>query len=595
MHIPFIKRINIFLIFCFLVYSPMLSKEILLEQSLQGLNEYINEAMKNWNAPGLAICIVKDGKVILSEGYGFRDIKNNFKVTSKTLFAIASCTKAFTATALGILVDQGKIKWDEPVRRYLPSFKLNDSVVSEWITPRDMLTQRSGLPGHDLMWYNTSATRKELFDRMQYLKLSRDFRTVFQYCNLMYMTAGYSIGQVAGTTWENFIQKHIFDPLGMKESNFSVEASKKASDFALPYKEKEGKIVEIPFRNIDVIGPAGSINSNLEEIAKWLLLNLNKGKFGDKQVISEASLNQVHSPQIIMTTAVTDEFSYQSYAMGWAVTSYRGHHLVHHGGGIDGFTSYMSIMPRENIGIVVLTNSNSGSLSMAVTYRAYDRLLGLDPIPWSKRYLEEFSKFKEQYEKQKKEKDKDRKLNTSLTHSLEQYAGDFKNPGYGIISIKEEKNQLAAVYNSNTYPMRHYHYDIFELTDALGRDHKVFFLIDEKGNISSLSVQFEPTVEALVFTRMAEKEMMQRGFLEKFVGNYELQGATVTVTLKGENTLTISFAGQEVELIPYKGTEFKFKNFPGISVEFRIDASSTVTDAVIKQPGGTVVAKKKKS
>jgi len=571
----------------------MLSKEILSEQSLQGLNEYINEAMKDWNAPGLAICIVKDGKVILSKGYGFRDIKNNLKVTSQTLFPIASCTKAFTATAMGILVDQGKIKWDEPVRNYLPSFKLNDSVVSERMTPRDILTQRSDLPGHDLMWYNTSATRKELFDRLQYLKLNRDFRTVFQYCNLMYMMAGYSIGQVAGTTWEEFIQKHIFDPLGMNENNFSVENSKKSSDFALPYKEKEGDIMEIPFRNVDVMGPAGSINSNLEEMAKWLLLNLNKGKSGDLQVISEASLNQVHSPQIIMTTAITGEFSYQSYAMGWAVTSYRGHHLVHHGGGIDGFTSYMSIMPRKNIGIVVLTNSNSGSLSMAVTYRVYDQLLGLDTIPWSKRLLEEFSKVKEQFKKQKIKKDKDRKLNTKPTHSLEQYSGDFENLGYGIISIKREKDQLVAVYNSNIYPMRHYHYDIFELTDALGRDQKVFFFIDEKGKIRSLSVQFEPTVEALVFTRMVEKEMMQKGFLEKFVGNYELQGATVTITLKGENILTISFAGQEVELVPYKGTEFKFKSFPGVSVEFKIDASGTVIDAVIKQPGGTVVAKKK--
>jgi len=593
MHILFIKRISLFLILCLLIWSPIISKEVISEPSLWGFGEYINEAMKDWNSPGLAICIVKDGKVILSEGYGFRDLKNNLKVTPKTLFALGSCTKAFTATAMGILVDQGKIKWDEPVRRYMPSFKLNDFVVSDRVTPRDMLTHRLGLPGHDLMWYNTSATRKELFNRLQHLKLNRDFRTVFQYSNLMYMAAGYSIGHVAGTTWEDFIQKHIFNPLGMKVSNFSVEESKKASDFALPHKEKEEEIMEIPFRHVDAMGPAGSINSNLEEMAKWLLFNLNKGKFGDKQVISEASINQVHSPQIIMTTEVKDEFSYQSYAMGWAVTSYRGHHLIHHGGGIDGFISYISFMPRENMGIVVLTNSNSGSLSMAVTYRAYDQLLGLDQIPWSKRLLEEYSKAIEQFKKQQQINDKNQKFNTKPALSLEKYPGDFENPGYGIISIKKEKDQLVAIYNSITYPLRHYHYDIFELTDALGRNNKVFFFIDEKGNISSFSVQFEPTVEAIVFTRMAEKEMMQKGFLEKFVGNYEFQGANVTITLKGENTLTISFAGQEVELVPYRGTEFKFKSFPGISVEFRIDDSGAVTDAVIKQPGGIVVAKKK--
>ncbi|MBM3285296.1 MAG: beta-lactamase family protein, partial [Candidatus Aminicenantes bacterium] len=348
---------------------------------LKGFNEFVTKGMADWKVPGMAISIVKDGKVIFAEGFGFRDVKQGLKVTPQTLFAIGSCSKAFTATAVGILADEGKVDWDKPVRTYLPSFKLQDVVASERMTPRDLLSHRSGLPRHDLMWYGSSYTRKELFDRLQYLKPNKDFRAVWQYQNLMFMTAGYLVGEMAGTTWEDFVRNRILEPLDMKETNFSVNDSQKAADFALPYREKKEQVEQIPFRNIDAIGPAGSINSSVVEMANWVMLNLNKGKFKDKQVISEGALAQIQSPQMLMPTPIQyDELLYASYGMGWMVVPYRGHLLLQHGGGIDGFTALVAFLPRDNIGAVILTNMNGTALPSIILYNILDRLLGLSQV-----------------------------------------------------------------------------------------------------------------------------------------------------------------------------------------------------------------------
>ena len=563
--------------------------------NLEGFDKFITDVMAEWKVPGLAISIVKDGKVLYSRGFGSRNIKEGLEVTPHTLFAIGSCSKAFTAAAMGILVDEGKLDWDKPVREYLPSFKLEDLFASQGMTPRDLVCHRSGLPRHDLVWYNSSADREELFERLQYLEPSKDFRTTYQYQNLMFMTAGYLVGQIADTTWEKFVKERIFEPLGMGESNFSVEDSKKAQDFALPYMEKEEKVVEIPFRNIDNVGPAGSINSNVTDMANWLLLNLSNGKFGEKQIISENTLQEIHSPQMISSKILRyDELFYSTYGMGWAITAYRGHLMLLHGGGIDGFTALVSLMPKDNIGLVILTNLNGNPAPSIVAYNVYDRLLGLDHVPWNKRMKEELEKAKKEGEKAKKEKDEDRKPNTQPSHPLDDYAGDYKHPGYGVMTIQKDGEQLKVVYNSTEFPMRHYHYDIFEVENEMwDATYKISFLTDIKGNIGSLSAQLEPAVEPIVFTRMPEKEMMERSFLEQFIGEYELVNVTVSVFLKGE-TLALSVPGQpEYELVPYQGTEFNIKNLKGYSVEFVLDEKGLVIESKFKQPNGVFTAKKK--
>ncbi len=563
---------------------------------MQWLHDLINNTMQEWKVPGLAIAIVKDNQIIFCEGFGLRDVEKGLKVTPQTLFAIGSCTKAFTTMAMSILVERGKLDWDKSVRNYLPSFKLFDSYVSEHMTPRDLVTHRSGLAGHDFMWHGTPFTRQELFERLQYLEANYELRTSFQYQNLMYMTAGYLAGEISGSSWEKFVQQEIFNPLDMRESNFSVTRSQEAEDFALPYfEEKNDEVTEIPFCNLDAIGPAGSINSNVTDMAKWVLLNLNQGKYDDKQIISPATLNQLHTPQFVIPEPLKyPEILHSSYGLGWFINAYRGHNLVHHGGNIDGFSALTTLLPQDNIGMVILTNLNVTPLPIILAYHVCDRLLGLDEVPWNERIKEKVAQSKEADKKAQEKTSSKRKPGTQPSHPLEDYTGDFEHPAYGILSVEINGNHLIAKYNLIEFELQHYHYDIFEIKfEPIQFSGLVSFFTDTQGNISSLSVPLEPAVKPLLFTRMPEKGMKETSFLEKFVGDYELFEQLLTISLR-DNDLVASIVGQpDYELVPYKGTEFNLKNLSGFSIKFALDFVGVVTEAVISQPNGVFTAKKK--
>lgn len=569
--------------------------------NLKGFSEFVARTMAEWKVPGMAVAIVKDGKVIFAEGFGLRDVKNNLKVTPRTIFAIGSSSKAFTATTVGILADDGKLDWDKPVREYLPTFKLWDDFASEQMTPRDLLCHRSGLPRHEFMWIGSPFSRQELFNRLSFLEPSHNFRTVFQYQNQMIMTAGYLVGELSHSTWEEFTRKRIFEPLGMTSSSFSIEDMKAAADHSLPYGEKKDKVVEIPYRNIDAVGPAGSINSNIVDMANWVILNLNKGKFAGQQVVSEAAMTQIQSPQMVIQDPLFlflhnfPELFYPSYGMGWFITSYRGHTMLNHGGNIDGFSAMVSFMSRDNMGLVILTNLNGTFLPYAVMYNIYDRLLELDQVGWSQRFKELIDKMKVEGEKANKEAGKDRQPNTKPSHPLEDYVGEYAHPAYGTLSVSKNGNVLKAKHNGMEFVMSHYHYDVFELKEeTFGLALKATFGMDIKGNIVTVSVPFEPTVKEIVFTLLPEKKLTERSFLVKLCGSYELQGQLLTIQIKGENTLVVTLPGQPpMELVPYKGTEFNIKGVPGYSVEFKPNAAGEVTEAVFHQPNGTFTAKKK--
>lgn len=562
---------------------------------MEWLRELIDNTMQEWKVPGLAIAIVKDNEIIFCEGFGFRDVEKGLKVTPETLFAIGSCTKAFTTIAMGILVEQGKLDWDKPVRNYLPTFKLYDSYATEHMTPRDLVTHRSGLPRHDFVWYGTSFTRQELVERLQYLEPTHELRAVFQYQNLMYMTAGYLVDQISERSWEEFVRQEIFNPLEMGGSNFSVVKSQETDDFALPYQEKDDDVKEIPFRNIDVVGPAGSVNSNVTDMAKWLLLHLNQGKCGKKQIISPVNLSQMHTPQIVIPQPLEyHEILHTSYGLGWGITAYRGHNRVEHGGGIDGFSALTTLLPQDKIGIVILTNMGGTPLPSIVASHVCDRLLGLDEVPWNERIRKKVDEAKEAAEKAKEKTSSERKTGTHSSHPLEDYVGDFEHSAYGIFSVDIKDDHLTATYNSLVFELQHYHYDIFETKSEENElSALVSFFTDSKGNISSLSLPLEPTVKPIVFTRMPEKGMNETSFLEKFVGEYELLGQTLNISLR-ENCLVASISGQsDYELVPYQGTEFTLKDLAGFSIEFKLDSDGRVVSAVITQPNGVFTANKK--
>ena len=560
------------------------------------LADWLPDKMAAWNVPGVGIAVVQDGEVILAEGYGLRDREKNLPVTSDTIFAIGSSSKGFAAASVAAMVDDGKLEWDKPVRDYLPEFKLKDDFASARMTPRDLLCHRSGLPRHDLMWYNSVATREEMMGRLQYLEPNRDFRSYWQYQNLMYMSAGYLAGKVAGTTWEDVVRTRIFEPLGMKTANFSVDELQKSADYALPYDEKEGEVRLMEFRNITEVGPAGSINANVNEMAQWVKLQLGKGKFGDKQIISEANTRQLHSSQMVISDPLWSELygsDLVSYGLGWFIHTFHGETIVQHGGNIDGFTALVSFIPSKNVGIVTLTNMNSNFLGTVSHFHIYEVLLGLEQRDWHTQLKGFVDKVKGQAKEAKEQSDKDRKPDTHPSHPLADYAGDFEHPGYGILKIKEVDGKLTAIYNRMEMAVEHYHYDVFEgNVERFDLNLKLHFHLDVKGSVEKVSVQLEPSVPPSEFTRMADASLKNRAFLEQFVGEYELMGMTLTIGMRGEESLLATIPGQgDVILEPYQGTTFHLKGLEGFSFKF-VQENGAVKEVKISQPNGTFTATK---
>ncbi len=478
-----------------------------INKKLDKLRKYVNEVLKDSKVPGLAMGVVKDGKVIFAEGFGYRDREQKLPVTTKTLFAIGSCTKAFTTMAIGMLVDEGKVEWDKPVRNYLPAFELKDEYITANMTVRDLVTHRSGLPRHDGLWYGSPLTRKELFDRLKYLDFSAGFREKYQYNNLMYMTAGYLVGQVTNSTWEEFIAERIFKPLGMTNSNFSVEVSQQAADFAQPYRVKDEKVEKIPFRNIDEMGPAGSINSCVDDMLKWIQFHLDKGKVAEKLLVAEAEMRNMHTPYMHISSPMeSNERSHSNYGLGWGIAMYRGHKLVQHGGGIDGFVTSTSFLPFDNIGVFVVNNAAS-SISSHVSSYAIDLLLGLDPIDRYTKMKEDRKKADEQKEKDKKD---ERIEGTQPSHPLKDYSGEYDHPAYGVFSITNSGDSLTGKYNSFNFTLEHFHYDVFQSKDDIVfREQKISFLSNKKGDIDKLTISLEPTVDDIVFTKKPSKALSE--------------------------------------------------------------------------------------
>jgi len=481
-------------------------------QVVSDLDNFVLAQMQQWKVPGVAIAVVQNGQLIYSHGYGLRDVKNNLPVTSKTLFAIGSISKSFTSLSMGMLNDAGKLDWDKPVRQYIPDFQMYDPVASERMTPRDLISHRVGMAGHDLVWYSSDFSREDLVHRLRFLQSDHDFRSGYHYNNMMVMTAGYLVGKVACETWEDFVRSRIFQPLQMNASNFSVADSRKTSDYSHPYakNDRTGVVSEIPFHPIDSIGPAGSINSNVEDMARYAIFQLGNGKSGDRTLVSEANLKLNHAAQVPMPGGLPfKQIGPRSYAMGWVITSYRGHPLWWHNGGIDGFYALLALLPDDNFGVVILTNLlEDDPVPEIISYHLYDRLLGLEPVDWAKRFQEVGQKQKAAEDEERKKEASERKSNTHPSHDLNAYAGRYENPGYGVMTIQRQGDTLSGTLNKLSFPLQHYEYDIFQTPDDpmatidLG---KLRFQTGMDGDIDSIAAPLEPDAPEIIFTRVPDK------------------------------------------------------------------------------------------
>jgi len=470
----------------------------------------IDSVMKTWKVPGIGIGVIKGGQIVLLKGYGFKNLEDRLPVTPATKFAIGSVTKSFAVTGLAAQAAAGKFEWDTPLRRYLPDFQMFDPIASERMTPRDLVTHRSGLPRHDVMWGGGTFTREDLYQRLRYLEPTRDFRSFWQYQNLMYLTAGYLSGKLDGTSWEAVIKNRVFEPLGMTTADASVTDLQRSADFSYGYSRlPSDSVVRIPFRNLDAIGPAGSINANITEMLKYVAMHLNQGKFEGREVIPAAQARQMQAPQMVIPVPPTPgagglELGHQSYGMGFFINTYRGHKLVHHGGNIDGFSAEVNFLPNDSIGIVVLTNLNGTQTRDFIPYMIYDRLLGLDPIDWSGRFKEQADRARARADSARAKDAASRIAGTSPSHPLADYAGTYNHPGYGDMTVTLANGKLKLAYSSFALGMEHWHYDVFETdprSTASPVRWRVQFHMDATGAISGLSLPIEAALKPIVFAK----------------------------------------------------------------------------------------------
>ncbi len=567
--------------------------------ALEGFDKIAEDALPVFHVPGAAIAVIKNDKVVYAKGFGFKDVENKLPVTPDTIFAIGSSSKAFTVFALGKLVDEGKVAWDTPVRTYIPWFRLYDKDAGEHLSVRDLVTHRSGLPRHDLLWYNNkTASREDLVRALAYLQPSAGLREKWQYNNLMFLTAGYLLETLTGKSWEDAVRSLVFEPLGMNRSNFSVLDSQKDGDFALPYDYREKKIEKIPFRDITTVGPAGAINSSITEMANWVTVHLADGKFNGKDLLNSATVADMHQPHMVMgRTPVTLDVTAISYGMGWMTDVYRGHRRVHHGGNIDGFSALVSFLPDDGLGFVVLTNMNGTSYPELLVRIAADRILDLETRNWIADAAKEQRKAEEESKKAGEKKAIRKIKGTKPAHPLADYAGAYFHPGYGDLTINFSDGRLSFVYNDISTNLDHWHYETFngtKISDPTFADFKMTFRTDVNGRVASLVAAFEASVDDIVFAKKPDARQSDPAFLRKYIGRYEMSGGTITVSLRG-NVLTVTSPTAIVyELEPDLGGEFILKQASIVSVLFLEDDKGTVTGFEIFQPDGVYEAKKMK-
>lgn len=471
----------------------------------QKIDTYLEKARQDWRAPGLAFAIVRDGETIYSKGFGVANIDTNKKVDADTMFGVASTTKAFTAAGIAMLVDEKKLDWDAPVRNYLPSFQMGTGDAYASCNLRDLMSHRTGLARHELLWYNNkSLTREKLLSILPYLATFAPIRAQYEYNNLTVMLAGHALEKVAGVNWEEFTQKRIFDPLGMKNSSTNLDIMANGANCARGHRLNEKKSAySIPLRPEDPIGPAGAINSCVNDYAEWIKLQLGKGSSKKASLFSKSQSNQMWEP-LISTGGppLSPELTRGFYGLGWRIDAYRGMTRVAHGGNLNGFASRVSLFPEKNIGIVAFTNLGGSPLPGHVTLDVLDILLGLEPANWSARNLAK----RDAASISTAATGPKRVTNTVPSHSLEQYVGRYNDKGYGDIFVELKDGVLKAKYNDMPMTFEHWHYDVFSAINERSEDFdlrglKFVFNTNELGDITSISAKMDGSTPMVVFER----------------------------------------------------------------------------------------------
>jgi CubicO group peptidase (beta-lactamase class C family) len=577
------------------------TQSIDVSKKLKGFDEYMGKVIKDWNIAGAGVGIIYKNNLVFAKGYGYRDYENKLPVTPNTLFQIASNTKLFTAISVGMLVDQGKLDWDKPVRNYVPSIEFFNDDLNKTVTIRDMLAHRTGISRHDLIWYKSDFSRKELFDRLKYLEPIQPLRQGFLYNNLMYVSAGYIVELLSSKSWEDFVKANIFEPLNMKSTVFTVKEMEANPDHGIPFNEKRDTTIlyRIPiYEDKQAVGPAGTIISNIQDMSHWLITLMNNGKYNNEQIIPEKIIKATLEPTMAFPNTDLENKGYKeilnsTYGMGRFMTSYRGHFLASHGGDLPGFHSQISTMPYDSIGVILFVIGDQGApLYNIITYNIYERFLGQDMTPWSERELKDQKEGKKVGKEGRSKAGSDRIPETKPSHQLSDYAGQYENPAYGLIIITLNDTALQFDFHNIKLPLSHYHFDRFDTpNDEQYGLYSLNFITNPQGSIDGLLISLDEN--QTTFNKKVDASLSDPVILLKYVGKYEIAGGFINIELIDKD-LCIVIPGQpRYQLVPVKQHIFRIKEFADYRFEFVVE-NGNVTGVKQIDPSGEYLIKRQK-
>lgn len=457
------------------------------------LDQYIEKAVRDFELVGLAIAVVKDNQVVLCRGYGLEKVDTNEKITANSLFNIASCTKAFTAACLGILVNEGKVKWDDRVIDYLPEFRLSDPYITRELTLKDLLCHRAGLATFDgdLLWYETDYDDMEIIRRLRYIPIKKQFRSEFGYQNNLYLAAGEVIKRITGMDWSEFLTSRILQPLDMTTTRTAGKSLGEDQHTAYPHVGNK-----IYPRYLRKPHAAASLFSCVTDMSHWLQMLLDQGKWKDQQILEPEILEELFSPQIVVPVSSFDKENgthFRTYGLGWGVSDYYGEKIVEHSGGMPGYVSKIVLVPDKKLGFVILTN-NENSLTNVLRYHILDLFLDHKPKDWAQEFLEKNKRHDTYIQDQEAKRQKERIKRTRPSLKPEDYTGQYEDQMYGTAEIVLQKKQLLLTLLPSrevfTSKMEHWHYDTFKVVfkDEFLPPGYVTFQFDSHGQVTGFTI-----------------------------------------------------------------------------------------------------------
>jgi CubicO group peptidase (beta-lactamase class C family) len=561
-------------------------------KAMDGFDDYMAKVLKDWNGVGVGVAVVSGDKLAFAKGYGYRDYGNKLPFTPRTMVQIASNTKLFTAVSAGMLVEEGKLSWDTSVRDSVRSIKFYNDNLNNSVTLRDMLSHRTGITRHDMIWFQSDFTRQQLYERLVYLEPQMPVRTLCLYNNLMYVATGYLIEQQSGQKWEQFVSSRILEPLHMKSTAFTVEDLKKSAEPSVLYNERRDsfELYNIPhYEDQEAVGPAGAIVSNIEDMSHWLITLMNDGKFQGKQVLPKQTLKETLKAAIPIDDEATRQLGWFEMVnphscLGRFTVSYRGHLMTFHGGDLPGIHTQVSLLPEKKVGVLVFViGDHMQAMRDGITYNVYERLLGMSQTPWSDRYLKLQLVSKKTGTEARSKAAAARVANTKPSHVLSEYAGTYQNVAYGVLKIGLKEDQLQFDFHKIQGPLTHYHYDRFDTEDfeRFGK-FSLNFRTDPQGDIDQAVISLDEA--EVTFTK--KPETIDPKILEQLPGSYMTPAGTQFDVAVRDGAL--SYIGERVQpLVQTKGLQFRLALFSNVVFEF-VTESGKVTGLKIRQPSGEV-------